>query len=148
MKIRLIVLGNIKEAYYRNLIEGYSRMINQKYSFEIVELKDESIPKNAKDSIMNGIKEIEGNKVLDVIDNSDYVVALCINGKKTDSAKLKNIIKEVENRGIKNIDFVIGGSLGLSDAVIKRADYKLSFSDMTFPHQLMRVMLVEQLSFL
>ena len=148
MVIKLVVLGNIKEKYYRNLIEEYSALIKKKYSFEIIELKDESIPRNAKESIMNIIKECEGDKVLAHIYSSDYVVALCIEGKKTDSEKLKKVINHATQRGVNNIIFVIGGSLGLSDKVVKRADYRLSFSDMTFPHQLMRVMLMEQLALL
>ncbi|MDD6400180.1 MAG: 23S rRNA (pseudouridine(1915)-N(3))-methyltransferase RlmH [Lachnospiraceae bacterium] len=148
MVIKLVVLGNIKEKYYRNLIEEYSALIKKKYSFEIIELKDESIPRNAKESIMNSIKECEGDKVLAHISSSDYVVALCIEGKKTDSEKLKKVINHATQRGVNNIIFVIGGSLGLSDKVVKRADYRLSFSDMTFPHQLMRVMLMEQLALL
>ena len=148
MVIKLVVLGNIKEKYYRNLIEEYSALIKKKYSFEIIELKDESIPRNAKESIMNSIKECEGDKVLAHISSSDYVVALCIEGKKTDSEKLKKVINHATQRGVNNIIFVIGGSLGLSDKVGKRADYRLSFSDMTFPHQLMRVMLMEQLALL
>ena len=137
MVIKLVVLGNIKEKYYRNLIEEYSALIKKKYSFEIIELKDESIPRNAKESIMD--------KVLAHISSSDYVVALCIEGKKTDSEKLKKVINHATQRGVNNIIFVIGGSLGLSDKVVKRADYRLSFSDMTFPHQLMRVILLEQI---
>ena len=148
MVIKLVVLRNIKEKYYRNLIEEYSALIKKKYSFEIIELKDESIPRNAKESIMNSIKECEGDKVLAHISSSDYVVALCIEGKKTDSEKLKKVINHATQRGVNNIIFVIGGSLGLSDKVVKRADYRLSFSDMTFPHQLMRVMLMEQLALL
>ena len=106
------------------------------------------MPRDAKESIMNSIKECEGDKVLAHISSSDYVVALCIEGKKTDSEKLKKVINHATQRGVNNIIFVIGGWLGLSDKVVKRADYRLSFSDMTFPHQLMRVMLMEQLALL
>lgn len=146
INVKIIVVGKIKEAYYRNKAEEFLKVIRKKCNAELIELNDESIPGNAGESIMNSIKEIEGKRILENIQNTDYVIALCIEGKMLSSDRLKGLVDNAAERGFKDVVFVIGGSLGLSDAVIKRADYKLSFSGMTFPHQLMRVMLLEQLS--
>lgn len=144
-KIKIIVVGKVKEEFYRNKINKFVNTIRKKCSIEIIELEDESIPKNASGSIMSLVKEKEGKRILENIDNQDYVVALCIDGKITGDKELADIFSDRINMGNENIDFVIGGSLGLSDYVVKRANYKLSFSRMTFPHQLMRVMLLEQI---
>ena len=135
MQIKLIVVGNVKEIFYQNKIEEFQKQINKKMSIQLICLKDESIPKQISETVIRKIKETEGEKILNQIQNTDYVAALCIDGKKMDNSKIKT-----------SIAFVIGGSLGLSDAVVKRADEKISFSNMTFPHQLMRVMLMEVLA--
>lgn len=147
----MIVVGAVKEAFFRNKIEMYAKEISKKYTFELVELPDRSIPKNAKETIKETIKEEEGVAILGRINPTDYVVALCIEGKMTDEQKLQKLVQNIQTANQleqKNvaITFIIGGSLGLSDKVVKRADYRLSFSKMTFPHQLMRVMLLEQLA--
>ena len=98
------------------------------------------------DGVIRKIKDTEGEKILSQLQNTDYVAALCIDGRKMDNSKIQKSIEIAEQRGKTSIAFVIGGSLGLSDAVVKRADEKISFSDMTFPHQLMRVMLLEVLA--
>lgn len=146
LNLRIIVVGKIKETYYRNKAEEYLHSINKHHSIDIIELSDESIPKNAGNTIINSIKECEGKKILDNIQSTDYVIALCIDGKMVSSDNLKNVIDKAESRCLSRVVFIIGGSLGLSDSLIRRADYKLSFSAMTFPHQLMRVMLLEQLA--
>lgn len=145
-KIKIIVVGKIKEEYYRKKVAEFYNQINKKCKIEIIELEDESIPKNAGESIMNQVKEKEGKRILDHINNQDYVVALCIDGRATTEDGMKKLFLKVMNQSIENIDFVIGGSLGLDEVVVRRADYKLSFSKMTFPHQLMRVMLFEQIA--
>ena len=139
MQIKLIVVGNVKEIFYQNKIEEFQKQINKKMSIQLICLKDESIPKQISETVIRKIKETEG-------ENTDYVAALCIDGKKMDNSKIKKSIATAEQRGKTSIAFVIGGSLGLSDAVVKRADEKISFSNMTFPHQLMRVMLMEVLA--
>lgn len=144
-KLKIIVVGKVKEEFYRNKINKFVNTIRKKCSIEIIELEDESIPKNASGSIMSLVKEKEGKRILENIDNQDYVVALCIDGKITGDKELADIFSDRINMGNENIVFIIGGSLGLSDYVVKRANYKLSFSRMTFPHQLMRVMLLEQI---
>ena len=145
MQIKLIVVGNVKEIFYQNKIEEFQKQINKKMSIQLICLKDESIPKQTSETVIRKIKETE-EKILNQIQNTDYVAALCIDGKKMDNSKIKKSIATAEQRGKSSIAFVIGGSLGLSDAVVKRADEKISFSNMTFPHQLMRVMLMEVLA--
>lgn len=146
MQIKLIVVGNVKEKFYQKKIEEYQRQINKKMPVQLICLKDESIPKQTSDTVIRKIKETEGEKILGQIRNTDYVAALCIDGKKMDNSKIKKSIETAQQRGKTSIVFVIGGSLGLSDAVVRRADEKISFSNMTFPHQLMRVMLMEVLA--
>ena len=146
MQIKIIVVGTVKEAFYQKKIEEFQSKIQKNLPLELICLKDESIPKQTSDVVIRKIKETEGEKILSRIQNTDYVAALCIDGKKIDNFKIKKRIATAEQRGKPSIAFVIGGSLGLSDAVVKRADEKISFSNMTFPHQLMRVMLMEVLA--
>lgn len=146
MQIKIIVVGTVKEAFYQKKIEEFQSKIRKNLPLELICLKDESIPKQTSDVVIRKIKETEGEKILSRIQNTDYVTALCIDGKKIDNFKIKKSIETAEQRGKTSIAFVIGGSLGLSDAVVKRADEKISFSNMTFPHQLMRVMLMEVLA--
>lgn len=145
--IKLIAVGSIKEAYYRNKINEYMGQIQRHGDLKLVEIKDESIPRNAGDRICERIKLVEGEKILSHIQPQDYVIALCIDGTPTTEEKLINVLQRAET-GAKTgcITFVIGGSLGLSEQVIRRADYRMSCSNMTFPHQLMRVMLLGQLA--
>lgn len=146
MNIKIITVGNVKELYYRNKISEYMNSISKRYKAELIELKDESIPKNASDNVLNSIKETEGNRILECVNSSDYVIALCIDGIKTTNQGMKKQLGKAASLGKDTVVFIIGGSLGLSDAVVKRANYKLSFSDMTFPHQLMRVMLLAEIN--
>lgn len=145
MKIKLIVVGKIKENYYRNLIDEYIKGIKKYKNIELIEVKDEPIPQNANESQQNTVKSEEGKKILYHINSNDYVVALCIDGKSANQRTLCDIIKKGQDNCAQSVTFIIGGSLGLCDDVVKRANYKMSFSKMTFPHQLMRVMLLEQL---
>ena len=112
---------------------------------EIIEVADEKTPDNASDIEVKQIKDKEGERILKNIKDDAYVVTLCIDGKQLDSEELADKISLLGVQGTSHICFIIGGSLGLADAVVKRADYKLSFSKMTFPHQLMRVILLEQI---
>ncbi|MBR3598443.1 MAG: 23S rRNA (pseudouridine(1915)-N(3))-methyltransferase RlmH [Lachnospiraceae bacterium] len=143
--VKILCVGKIKEDFYRVKLEEYRKSINKRVPFEIIELSDESIPANPNQSIMDKIKEKEGDKFLESINSRDFVVALCIEGKSTELQGMKKLIERARDNQNTSIIFVIGGSLGLDDRVIKRANYKLSFSNMTFPHQLMRVMLGEQI---
>ena len=144
MKITILCVGKVKEKYYRDAIGEYQKRLSRYCKLEIVEVTDEKTPDGASETVENQIKEKEGNRILSKIREEDYVIALAIDGKMQDSVELSKNIQQLGVRGKSSIVFVIGGSLGLSKEVLKRADEKLSFSKMTFPHQLMRVILLEQ----
>jgi 23S rRNA (pseudouridine1915-N3)-methyltransferase len=144
MKIRVICVGKIKENFYTDAVDEYSKRLSRYCKLEIVELTDEKTPDNASDTLNAQIKEKEGKRILGSLSDSDYVCALAIEGKMLDSVELSQFIDRLGIEGKSSIAFVIGGSLGLSGEVLSRADMKLSFSKMTFPHQLMRVILLEQ----
>ena len=144
MRINIVCVGKIKEKYLKLVIDEFKKRLSKYCKLEIIELEDEKAPENLSDKEMLMIKEKEGKKILSKIKDNSYVIALAIDGKNLSSEELAETINKLGVRGISNITFVIGGSLGLSDEVLSRADYKLSFSKMTFPHQLMRLILLEQ----
>ena len=145
MKITCVVVGNIKEKYFTDAIKEYSKRLGRYCKLEIVELADEKTPDGASEAEEQAIREKEGERILKTLKDDAYVIALAIEGKMLDSVELSRKIESLGISGTSHIAFVIGGSLGLAPAVMKRADYALSFSRMTFPHQLMRVVLLEQL---
>lgn len=145
MKITLVTVGKIKEKFYTDAIAEYSKRLSRYCKLEIIQVADEKTPDHASETVERQIKEKEGEKILLSIKEGAYVVALAIDGDTPDSVKLSEKIAALGVGGVSQIVFIIGGSLGLADAVLKRADYKLSFSNMTFPHQLMRVILLEQI---
>ena len=144
MRINIVCVGKIKEKYLKLGIDEFKKRLSKYCKLEIIELEDEKAPENLSDKEMLMIKEKEGKKILSKIKDNSYVIALAIDGKNLSSEELAETINKLGVRGISNITFVMGGSLGLSDEVLSRADYKLSFSKMTFPHQLMRLILLEQ----
>ena len=144
MRINIVCVGKIKEKYLKLGRDEFKKRLSKYCKLEIIELEDEKAPENLSDKEMLMIKEKEGKKILSKIKDNSYVIALAIDGKNLSSEELAETINKLGVRGISNITFVIGGSLGLSDEVLSRADYKLSFSKMTFPHQLMRLILLEQ----
>lgn len=145
MKITLITVGKIKEKYFTMAIDEYSKRLGRYCRLEIIELADEKTPDNASEAQNRQIKEKEGERILGVINDSSYVIALAIEGKMLDSVELSQKLSKLAVDGYSSITFIIGGSLGLDERVLNRADYLLSFSKMTFPHQLMRVLLLEQI---
>lgn len=145
MKITLLTVGKIKEKYLRDGIAEYAKRLGRYCKLEIVEVPDEKAPDNASSAQELQIKELEGERLLRHIRDTDYVTALAIDGKMLDSVELSEHLERLFVQGKSSLVFVIGGSLGLSDEVLLRADYRLSFSKMTFPHQLMRMILLEQL---
>ena len=145
MKITCVVVGKIKEKYFADAIKEYSKCLGRYCKLEIVELADEKTPDGASEAEEVAIREKEGERILKALKDDAYVIALAIEGKMLDSVELSQKIERLGVSGTSHIAFVIGGSLGLAPAVMKRADYALSFSRMTFPHQLMRVVLLEQL---
>jgi 23S rRNA (pseudouridine1915-N3)-methyltransferase len=144
MKITVACVGKIKEKYFTDAIAEYSKRLSRYVTLEIAEVADEKCPETLSDKEAEQVKNAEGERLLKAIKDTSYVIALAIDGKKYDSVGFSRLFSESMVRGVSHITFVIGGSLGLSEAVLKRADSKLSFSDMTFPHQLMRVVLLEQ----
>ena len=145
MKITCVVVGKIKEKYFTDAIKEYSKRLSRYCKLEIVELADEKTPDGASEAEEMAIREKEGERILKALKDDAYVIARAIEGKMLDSVELSQKIERLGVSGTSHIAFVIGGSLGLAPAVMKRADYALSFSRMTFPHQLMRVVLLEQL---
>lgn len=145
MKIKVICVGKIKEQYLADGIADFEAKIRKTLPIEIVELPDEKTPQGASEVLENRIKEMEGKRILEKIDPSDHVFALCIEGKQLSTEQFRKSVEQLKQEGKETIDFVIGGSLGLSDEVVRRAKDKISFSSMTFPHQLMRLILMEQI---
>lgn len=144
MRITIVCVGKVKEKYFTGAIDEYSKRLSRYCKLEIVEVADEKTPDGASEALNQQIKEKEGRRILDKIPEDAYVLALAIEGKQPDSVELSQKIEKLGIRGESHIVFVIGGSLGLSSEVMKRANEAISFSRMTFPHQLMRVILLEQ----
>ncbi len=145
MKIRLLTVGKIKEKYLRDAIAEYSKRLSRYCKLEILEAADEKTPDHASEALEEQIKKKEGDRILNFISDSDYVIALDLKGEMLTSEEFAQRIDRLGIQGVSTIDFIIGGSLGLSEEVRRRADLKVSFSKMTFPHQLMRVIFLEQL---
>ena len=145
MKITLVTVGKIKEKFFTDAIAEYSKRLSRYCKLEIVQVADEKTPDNAGAAMEEQIKDKEGERILSQIKDGSYVIALAIEGQMLNSEQLAEKIDGLGVKGESQITFVIGGSLGLSKRVISRADYLLSFSKMTFPHQLMRVILLEQI---
>lgn len=145
MKISVISVGKLKEKFHRLAVEEYKKRLSRYCKLEEIELQDEKTPDGAGEALERQIKDKEGERILAQIKDGAYVIALAIEGNMPDSVELAGKIQELGIRGSSHLVFIIGGSLGLSDSVLQRADYKLSFSRMTFPHQLMKVILLEQI---
>ncbi|MGL5616303.1 MAG: 23S rRNA (pseudouridine(1915)-N(3))-methyltransferase RlmH [Sarcina sp.] len=145
MNITVISVGKLKEKYLKDAINEYSKRLTRYCKLTIVELPDEKTPDNASEKEELIIKEKEGQLILSKIKENAYVIAMDLGGKEITSEQFSREIENCAVTGNSNIVFLIGGSLGLSDEVKKRANYKLCFSKMTFPHQLFRVMLLEQI---
>lgn len=141
----MLAVGKIKEKYLVQGISEYAKRLSRYCKLEIVEVADEKTPDKAGDAVEAQIKDTEGRRLLKYIREGDYVVALAIQGKMLDSIELSKLVENLGIQGESSLVFVIGGSLGLSDEVMRRADYLLSFSKMTFPHQMMRMILLEQI---
>lgn len=144
MKITIIAVGKLKEKYLKQGIDEYIKRLSAYAKVDIIELPDEKAPENLSDQDMKIVKDKEGERILSKISPDAHVIALAIEGKMKSSEELADNMDRLATYGKSKVAFVIGGSLGLSDAVLKRADEKLSFSKMTFPHQLMRLILLEQ----
>ena len=144
MKITLITVGKIKEKYLRDAIAEYSKRLSRYCKLEIVEVADEKTPDQASETVEENIRAKEGERILKYIKDDMYVITLEIDGRMLSSEEFAGKIESLGVQGKSSIAFVIGGSIGLGKEVLRRSDYALSFSKMTFPHQLMRVILLEQ----
>ncbi len=145
MKITILTVGKIKEKYLRDAIAEYSKRLSRYAKLEIIEVADEKTPDNASETVETNIKNKEAERLLKYIRDDAYLITLEIKGKQLTSEELAQKIDTLGVQGTSHIIFAIGGSLGLGEEVLKRSNYALSFSKMTFPHQLMRVILLEQI---
>lgn len=145
MRITVVTVGKIKEKYLKDAIGEYSKRLSKYCRLEIIEVADEKTPDTESLALEVQIRDKEGERILKYLREDAYVIALAIDGKMLSSEELAAKINTLGIQGKSHIIFVIGGSIGLGEAVLKRADYLLSFSKMTFPHQLMRVILLEQI---
>lgn len=145
MNITLVTVGKIKEKYFRDAAAEYQKRLSKYCKLDIIEVADEKTPDKASETLENQIRQKEAERILKNIKENAYCIALSIDGKKRDSVSLAEHIGQLGLSGKSSLVFVVGGSLGLHESVLVRADETLSFSDMTFPHQLMRVILLEQI---
>ena len=144
MKITLVTVGKVKERFFADAIKEYEKRLSRYCRLKIVQVADEKTPDTASEAQQRQIKEREGERILAQLREGEYVIALAIEGRMASSKELSEKLEKLGIAGKSQVAFIIGGSLGLSEAVLKRADEQLSFSRMTFPHQLMRVILLEQ----
>lgn len=145
MTVTVLCVGKIKERFFTDAVNEYSKRLSKFCKLNIIEVEDEENPQNAGETLERSIREKEGEKILKKIPQGAYTISLEIEGRKHDSVSFADRINKIQINGSSNICFIIGGSLGLSDSVKKTAKESLSFSDMTFPHQLMRIILLEQI---
>ena len=145
MKIKIVTVGKLKEKYLKDGIAEYSKRISRFAAVEMIELADEKTPDRASDSENEKILDLEGNRILSKIGDREFVVVLAIEGKTLSSEEFSKQLEQASINGYSTLTFVIGGSLGLSPQVKKRANLSLSFGRVTLPHQLMRLVLVEQI---
>lgn len=145
MKIQIICVGKLKEKYLKDGVLEYSKRLSRFCSFEVIELNDEKIPQNPSLAECNKVIEAEGEQILKKINKDSYIIALCVEGKSLTSEEFAQKFSKITLAGKSSITFIIGGSLGLSESIKKLSDFKLSFSSFTFPHQLMRLILTEQI---
>lgn len=145
MRISIICVGKVKEKFYRDAIAEYSKRLSKYCRLEIIEVADEKTPDKASDTVENQIKEKEADRILEKIKEDTFVYTLEIKGRRYTSEEFAEELQKKATYGTSSIAFVIGGSLGLHEKVLKRSNAAISFSDMTFPHQLMRVILTEQI---
>ena len=145
MKIKIVTVGKLKEKYLKDGIEEYSKRISRFATVDMIELADEKTPDRASDSENEKILELEGNRIISKIGDREFVIVLAIEGKTLSSEEFSKQLEQASINGYSTLTFVIGGSLGVSPQVKKRANLFLSFGRLTLPHQLMRLVLTEQI---
>ena len=145
MKIKVVTVGKLKEKYLKDGIAEYSKRISRFAKLEMIELADEKTPDKASESENQKILEIEGQRILSKVGDRDFVIALAIEGKTLSSEEFSKQLEEASIKGFSTLTFIIGGSLGLAQDVKNRANLSVSFGRLTLPHQLMRLVLAEQI---
>ncbi len=145
MKITVIAVGKIKERFFKDAISEYEKRLSKYCKLSVLEVMDEKTPDQASETVNQQILAKEGEKIRNLIPKDSYVISLAIEGKKYDSPGFAKMIQTSTVQGVSHITFIIGGSLGIMEEIKKASNLMLSFSDMTFPHQLMRVVLLEQI---
>ncbi|MCH5262255.1 MAG: 23S rRNA (pseudouridine(1915)-N(3))-methyltransferase RlmH [Lachnospiraceae bacterium] len=145
MKITVIAVGKMKEKFYRDAVSEYEKRLGRYCKLEMIQVEDERTPDKAGTNLTDLVKKKEAERILKYLREDAFVVVLDIRGKAYDSEEFAAQIESLATKGVSHIQFVIGGSLGLHEEVCKKADLTVSFSKMTFPHQLMRVILLEQI---
>ena len=145
MKIDILAVGKIKERFFADAADEYLKRLSRYVKLNIIEVKDEKTSEGASDHENDLVKLAEAERLMKYIDDDAVLIPLCIEGKELSSVDFSKAITGYENSGRSHIQFIIGGSLGLAEEIKSKADLKLSFSRMTFPHQLMRVILLEQI---
>ena len=145
MKITILSVGKLKEKYWKQAIAEYEKRLGPYTKIELIEVPDEKAPENMSDKEIEQVKEKEGQRILGKINDNEYVFVLAIKGKQLSSEEFSKEIEQLGISGKSNLTFVIGGSLGLSDSVLQRSNQQISFGRLTYPHQLMRLVLVEQI---
>ena len=144
MKITLVTVGKIKEKFYTDAIAEYAKRLSRYCKLEIIQVADEKTPDQASENVERQIRQKEGERILRYVKDDAYVFTLEIGGTMLDSVAFAKKMETLGIQGKSHLIFIIGGSIGLGEEVLRRSDYALSFSKMTFPHQLMRVILLEQ----
>lgn len=144
LHINIICVGKIKEKYLQDAIQEYSKRLSKYCTLNIIELNDEKLPQNLNDSLAKQVKEKESNNIIAHIDKNSYVFSLDLRGKQFSSEDFSNKISDISLNSTSSITFIIGGTLGLTEDVLKNSNELICFSKMTFPHQLIRVFLLEQ----
>lgn len=145
MQIEIICVGKLKEKFWEDACREYQKRLSRFCKLSITELKDEAVPDTASAAQVQQAMEKEGERIAKLLLPRDYIISLCVEGKPLSSEKLAEKLSDIEQAGAGRLVLIIGGSNGLTDEIKKRSDFKLSFSAMTFPHQLMRVILLEQI---
>lgn len=145
LTVNIICIGKLKEKYWVDAIKEYSKRLSSFCKFSVIELSECKVNFDPNEKQIEHILQEEGSAILQKIKPTDYTVAMCIEGKNISSPQLANLMDNIQLEGKSTVNFIIGGSWGLSDEVKQRADYKLSMGKMTFPHQMARVMLTEQI---
>ncbi|MCI9063599.1 MAG: 23S rRNA (pseudouridine(1915)-N(3))-methyltransferase RlmH [Clostridia bacterium] len=143
--INIICVGKLKEEYLKQAVSEYSKRLTKYCDLNIIEINDEQLPNRINETIIEQIKEKECKKIMEHIKNDSYVIPLDLKGKQFTSEELSTKIENIQTQGYSNITFIIGGTLGLTSEVLKKANESICFSKMTFPHQLIRVFLLEQI---